>query len=72
MNELKCFLEENFPAIDFDSPDLVGRGALDSLALASLIMLLEEKYDIEIGMEYISPERFESVAAIWDLVEELR
>ncbi len=71
MDELKTKLEQAFPAVDFNRTDLIEGGVLDSITLVSLIALLEEEYDIEISMDYIIPENFESVEAMWNLVEEL-
>lgn len=72
MKELKEYLTRLFPAIDFDRTDLMESGALDSISLISVISLLEEKYGFEITMDYIVPENFESVEAIWALIDELR
>ena len=71
MEELKSFLITKFPSIDFDRTDLIESGVLDSINLVTLISLLEEKYGIEITMDYLVPENFESVEAIWGLVDEL-
>ena len=71
MEELKEYLIGKFPAIDFDRTDLIESGVLDSINLVTLISLLEEKYGIEITMDYLVPENFESVEAIWGLVDEL-
>ena len=71
MEELKTFLQEEFPAIDFSRTDLIDSGTLDSITLVSLIAALEEKYDVEITMDYIIPDNFNSVTAIWDMIEEL-
>ncbi len=71
MEELKAFLAAKFPSIDFDRIDLIESGVLDSITLVTLISLLEERYEIEITMDYIVPENFESVEAIWGLVDEL-
>ena len=71
MEELKAFLTANFPTVDFDCTELISGGMLDSITLVSLISLLEDKYDVEITMDYIVPENFESVKAIWNLIDEL-
>ncbi len=71
MEELKALLTENFPAIDFARTDLIESGTLDSITLVSLIAVIEEKYDIEVSMDYIVPENFESVEAIYNMIDEL-
>ena len=51
---------------------IVTGGILDSIDITEFITALEEEFDIEIGMEYMENENFDSVAAIWDMVEELQ
>ncbi len=58
--------------IDFMSAkDLVTGKVLDSIEITSLIASLEETFDIEIGMEYMENENFDSVEAMWDMVQEI-
>lgn len=71
MEELNVFLQEEYPTVDFARTDLIDSGALDSITLVSLIASLEEKYGIEITMDYIVPENFNSTQAMWDMIEEL-
>lgn len=59
--------------VDFANEDqIVTGGILDSIDITELITALEEEFDIEIGMEYMENENFDSVAAIWDMVQELQ
>lgn len=72
MEELKELLKSNFPAIDWENGTaLATSGALDSVTMVGIITLIEDKYGIEVTMEYIRPESFESVEAIWNMVDEL-
>ncbi len=72
MEELKTLLKENFPAIDFDSEtELFSSGILDSMAVVSIIAAIEERFDVTVTMEYIQPKYFESVATMWEMIEEL-
>ena len=58
--------------IDFMSAkNLVTGKVLDSIEITSLIASLEETFDIEIGMEYMENENFDSVEAMWDMVQEI-
>ena len=58
--------------IDFMSAkDLVTGKVLDSIEITSLIASLEETFDIEIGMEYMENENFDSVETMWDMVQEI-
>ena len=59
--------------VDFENEDqIVTGGVLDSIDITELISTLEEEFDIEIGMEYMENENFDSVEAIWEMVEELQ
>lgn len=59
--------------IDFANEEqIVTGGVLDSIDITEFITALEEEFDIEIGMEYMENENFDSVSAIWDMVEELQ
>ena len=44
---------------------------IDSIDMSSVLAELEDTFDIEIDMEYIVPENFDSVEAMWDMVQEL-
>ena len=72
MEQLKELLKANFPAIDWENgTSLASDGALDSVTMVSIITLIEDKYDIEVTMEYIRPESFESAETIWEMIDEL-
>lgn len=65
LNELKS-------GIDFESAEgLVTNKILDSIDITSLIAILEDEFDIEIGMEYMENSNFDSAEALWAMVEEL-
>lgn len=52
--------------------NLISNGRLDSLDIMNLIMMLEEKFDIEIDPEDVLSENFESIEAIIALIEKCR
>ena len=59
--------------VDWANEDqIVTGGLLDSIDVTELITALEEEFDIEIGMEYMENENFDSVAVMWDMVQELQ
>lgn len=59
--------------VDFaNEEEIVTGGILDSIDVTEFITALEEEFDIEIGMEYMENENFDSVAAICEMVEELQ
>lgn len=66
-------LSEEFPEIDFtSSEELVDDGILDSLTVTGIIGALSLEFGIMIPYEEITPENFNSVAAIAKLVESLQ
>ena len=68
METLLKILAELRPDVDFEeNKELVDSGELDSL-----VGELCDEYDIEIGADEIVPENFNSVEAIWALVQRLQ
>ena len=58
--------------VDFmNEKNLVTGKVLDSIEITSLIESLEDEFDIEIGMEYMENANFDSVEAMWDMVQEI-
>ncbi len=49
--------------------DLLSTDVLDSFGIVNLIVMLEEKYGIEIDVEYVTPDNFRSVRNIADLIQ---
>ena len=73
MQELIEVLKRVNPKIDYMTEKrLVSDQVLDSIDMTSMLAELEAAYDIEIEMEDMTPENFDSVEAIWKLVQELR
>jgi len=59
--------------IDFETETgLVSRQILDSIDVTTLITELESQFDIEIGMEYMDNDNFDSLSAIWEMVQEIQ
>lgn len=73
MEQLKTILEEIRPDIDFESvTDLIDGGILDSFDIISIVGELNMTYDIEINVEDLLPENFNSMNAIYELVQKLK
>ena len=73
MDELIQILNELHPEIDFQkNQKLIDDGVLDSFDIIALVSDLNEKYGIEIGVEHLIPENFNSVTAILNLVTTLQ
>jgi acyl carrier protein len=64
------FLDEKTRLQDNDS--LSETGAIDSITLLQLIDFLEEKYNIQIPLEMITPENFDTLAGISHTVMKLK
>lgn len=68
-----AILSEVKPTRDLsDVQDIIEGGYLDSFELMSLISLLSEGFGVEIGIDEIVPENFNSVAAMVAMVERLQ
>ena len=63
------YIEDDSDEVTFDTP-LISGGIVDSFSMVSLKRFLENKYQISIPDEKASPEAFDSVNIITDLVLE--
>jgi len=63
------YAEDETDEITYDTP-LISGGIVDSFSMVSLKRFLENKYKISIPDEKASPEAFDSVNKITDLVIE--
>lgn len=72
MEQLLEILHRINPDVDFEnSRKLVTDKLIDSIDITSLLAELEETFDIEIDMEYVTPENLDSVEAMWNMIQEL-
>lgn len=72
MEKIIEILTELKSGVDFETAEgIVTNKIIDSIDIATLISTLEEEFDIEIGMEYMDNENFDSAEAIWEMVQEL-
>lgn len=59
--------------VDFRTAQrIVTNKILDSIDIATMISMLEEEFDIEISMEYMENENFDSAEAIWEMIQEIQ
>ncbi len=73
MNELIEALKRVNSKIDYENETgLITNKIIDSIDMTSILAELEETFDIEIDMEYLVPENFDSVQAMWDMIQELK
>ena len=72
MEKLIEALKRVNPSIDYENETaLVSGKVIDSIDMTSILAELEDTFDIEIDMEYITPEYFDSVDAMLEMVQEL-
>ncbi len=72
MEKLLELLNSLYSEIDFkNEKKLIENHILDSASVVSIVSEIEDEFDISIPMEYIQPKYFESVEAMWEMIEEL-
>ena len=63
-------LSEICPGIDFETETaLIDDGLIDSLDIVAVVTELMEAFDVELGVDDLTPENFTSVEAIEELIE---
>ena len=63
-------LSEICPGVDFETQTaLIDDGLIDSLDIVAVVTELMEAFDVELGVDDLTPENFNSVEAIEDLIE---
>ena len=73
MEEIIKILKQFRPDIDFENQkNLIGDGLLDSLDIVSIVSEFDSEFDIEIPVEEMTPENFNSVQAMKELIERLK
>jgi len=73
MEELKEILEGIRPDVDFDKEKkLIDDGILDSIDIIGMITEINDTFDVEINVQYLLPENFNSIEAIYALIQKLR
>lgn len=73
MEELMNILTNLRPDIDFNTADkLIDDEILDSLDIITLVGEVNEAFDVQIGVEDLLPENFNSAAAMMALITRLQ
>lgn len=71
--QVAAILKEIKPAKDLTGiDDIIEGGYLDSFELMALIAALSEGFDVEISVDEIMPENFNSIDAMVNMVEMLK
>jgi D-alanine--poly(phosphoribitol) ligase subunit 2 len=69
MEKLMNILDEIKPGEDFTRTDLVSGGVLKSFDMMLLIQEINDAFDIQIPLEDILPENFESAEKIMETIQ---
>ena len=73
MEKLYALLEDIRPDVDFRTIDtLVSDGFIDSFDIVTIIAAIEEEFAVEISVDSMLPENFESATAMMSLIEEVK
>jgi len=73
MEELLEILSGICPKVDFvNEKKLIDDGILDSFDIISIVNELNEHYDIEIDVDDLEPDNFNTVEAMLELIEKLQ
>ena len=65
--KIRVLLEENLPLVDLDSEFLFAE--LDSLGVATILMVLSEEFGISLEAADATPKNLSSIASLAALVE---
>lgn len=72
MEELLKLLKKIKPEVNFEGNEhLIDNEELDSFDIVSIVSAINDEFDIEIGAGDIIPENFNSVEAIYNLIQKL-
>lgn len=72
MNEIIEILEDLKPGVDFKSQQhLIDDHIIESMMMLQLVSALNDEFDIEITPKDLVPENFQTVDAIYALVQKL-
>ena len=70
MEQLMEILTEINPDIDYkNEKKLIDGKLLDSFSIVNLVSQISETFDIEISPKYLIPECFNSVDAMWEMIQ---
>lgn len=73
MEKLQQILEEIRPDIDFAAEDkLIDDGILDSIDIIAIVTTVNDTFDVDINVQYLLPENFNSMEAIYQLICKLQ
>ena len=72
MTDLGNLLKETCPLVDFDKNNLLSGKVIDSMDIVNIIAAIENKYGIDVEFEMITSDNFDSVDAIYEMINKLK
>ena len=73
MEEILKILEGIRPDVDFvNEKKLIDEGILDSFDIIQVVQELNEAFEVEINVEDLEPENFNTIEAMQELIEKLQ
>lgn len=73
MEKLLELLKGIRPDVDFENETaLIDDGILDSFDVVSIISEIDEVFDVQIRINELDPENFNSMESIWNLIQKLK
>jgi len=73
MDKLLEILQGIRPDVDFENEtELIDEGILDSFDVVSIISEIDDVFGVQIRINELEPENFNSAEAIWSLIEKLK
>ena len=73
MDELMKILTDTCPGIDLEHETaLIDDGILESLDIVTIVSEIMDVFGVELNVDDLLPENFNSVQAIWELIESRR
>ena len=73
MEKLLEILKGIRPDVDFENEtELIDDGILDSFDVVSIISEIDDAFGVQIRINELDPENFNSAEAIWALIEKLK
>lgn len=71
--QLLSILKDIKPEVDFETAtDLIDAGTLDSFDIVTVVVELNDAFDVEISVDDLVPENLNSVDAMIELIEGLQ
>ena len=73
MEKLLKILQQVRPDVDFENETaLIDGEILDSFEIIAIVNEINDAFDIEIDMDDLEPENFNSISAIYKLIQKLQ